>query len=1390
MSDPIGFFDTRKYNKSNYDDVIRKLIPSVYFEEDEKLVSGLGSLDIIAEVIDCQVNIVKYFSSIINIPVDAFTGTIFSSINTTSAIYPYFIKQGKLFNVSYRDFQEKILKELTVTSVDHQSYLKDGRSFYQFPTSSAFSYYVSSELLPSIKLGNPTAYILKENYNLPNNINPSRYLMETIPGLFILNLPTQPVNVYNSSSYVHDLIVNNLYASKDVTTKDILLGITEYVWRNYTTCAVNWSKLNLIPSVYKSTSPIDALTTEASSLSKLESLKTLVKVVYSDSYSDRKDLRIKIALESSIAGAYKTPDKVKHGPLSKLLKAFSFAFADYDDPVDNLDVLYNINECPDEYLPYLANLIGWKLFGSNTDRWRLQISNAIEVYKRIGTKKSIQYAINSIFPADQFNLSSLINEQWESYVPFLIYYSLATESLMLSSFETWTRPISRKLGVSAYSYSSMDDNIRLTVDQILYELVKEYPRSFVLSNDSRFAGAIDTDKSIANWTSFPLGTSSFSFNYRGRDFPIPPFEEYPYYANVTLSYNIILSIMDKLVCFGVPQVFAEKVADYIRSNSLESTDALRSDNKFILFTASALYPPNWDEVIKDISNRKIQYFPLWNSKSSHFSVLFDTSSFDFTKNTLEIDSREAFGLVSDNIKSFSPAHSIPIIAASVSAVDYASYENVTLPYLGYDELEFSELSYASGACFAGFATSAIPMSRYKRGIGATLLPFKREDVDSLVDPLVSISSITGFFPRRDHRRRDTKFTLPKDGFYDKTGFNMPLPFSNYATGTIFSGDFLPLGVIPSSQDYVHIPDYNNIHPIWDKCENLSSKNYYSGLWVSNTYPCRGWRGVESNEKHYQMGKRPDYYQDLNQLHPIISVMHYIKEQTKLFEASSYYYYNPDYYNKNNYWKNVLGSYANNSTELSGNFPNSFSDYTSFKFGRDWHKFYSQYRNNFNTGRQIRNVLNLDGPTIFGHTFGSIFKNSTFSENGSLTIDRTDLITTQFVKSNEFVNGSGVFSDAGIESSGTSLVDGIFGKEYINSGILDHIELCQSVSSSNRNSFSIYRLDKNGKDPEKINPLWYNNTIIQQKVAGGFGRIRFDISKFASSPNQLYDKTYNFLTPEHNFKLSLKALVSNTEGGVIGNGGVGVWIHTEEEDGSYWSFKNNKWIQHKKSVLTNQTLIRDYINIIPGKPRPRPPNLKCAKYIDKYNPNRFNELLNSFSEDEFTDIVIEFNTRNQALCEDPDTQLITPPDYYRNVAAKVHRLNQRYIIEVFSVPYTDDNFALLYNFNLIDQTLNRWSKPLVGGIQNNRPFGELYCPEFRIDLTREQVMTIIKYFNKLSGVYNNFGYASRIASQTSSIYEASGGSRINFIQSPYWVGGGTDSALSPNCLYLSSLIIRN
>jgi hypothetical protein len=65
-------------------------------------------------------------------------------------------------------------------------------------------------------------------------------------------------------------------------------------------------------------------------------------------------------------------------------------------------------------------------------------------------------------------------------------------------------------------------------------------------------------------------------------------------------------------------------------------------------------------------------------------------------------------------------------------------------------------------------------------------------------------------------------------------------------------------------------------------------------------------------------------------------------------------------------------------------------------------------------------------------------------------------------------------------------------------------------------------------------------------------------------------------------------------------------------------------------------------------------------------------------------------------------------------------------------------------------------------------GEKYCKEYRVNLTKEQLLTIIKYFNQISGgVTSNFGYASRSGQYTSGVYEASGGSRINYVESPFW-----------------------
>jgi hypothetical protein len=133
------------------------------------------------------------------------------------------------------------------------------------------------------------------------------------------------------------------------------------------------------------------------------------------------------------------------------------------------------------------------------------------------------------------------------------------------------------------------------------------------------------------------------------------------------------------------------------------------------------------------------------------------------------------------------------------------------------------------------------MSTYKRGITeASVDTFSRKSVDSIVDTLLNPTGATAILPRRSHRRRDLKHILPREGYYDRSGFNSPSPMHNYITSGPLVGNYLPLGLIPSSMQFVPINDYNSIPTIYSKCEDLSSSNTYNGVPVSNTFPIRGW----------------------------------------------------------------------------------------------------------------------------------------------------------------------------------------------------------------------------------------------------------------------------------------------------------------------------------------------------------------------------------------------------------------------------------------------------------------------------------------------------------------------------------------------------------------------
>jgi hypothetical protein len=788
---------SQQYPKPSFDQAVKFIVPSLYFEEDNS--KNIKEIDIFDQIINSQLNLIGNVSSIVY--VSAVPGTAFSGINTPEGISQFFVKQNNLTDIDINDFERRILIPLD-------------KSIRSFDSSAEFSDFINDTLLPGTKVNQPTLDFLEGGAVSANHV----YLINNLSWLYFLNLSSTSIT-YNPSSIIHDIIIDKIFKGGSVGINDGMRALTTYIWKNYES-NTTFRSLGLLPTDFRppSYTQNDAYT---SGVQQLDKLLTLVDILYSPLFIDQTDTRVKDAIQDYLTNQTTLTTKVNTGPFIKLIKAFSFAFADYNSSIDQIEVLNDLDLCPDELLPELARIIGWRLFGSEPDRWRLQLANAVDVYRKVGTKKSIQFAVDSVLGQDVFDVSSNISELWESYVPNLIYYALATESSLLENFDTWTQDIANNFNIGAYSISSMDDNIRLCVDQIIYELCLEYRSKFLL-----------------NGKGFPIGSVNFVFNYRGRTIAIPPFEEYPYYLNVQVTYDMVDSLVDKLVCFGVREEFSIQVGEYIKDNILRNTDELAIRNGWLFFTSGAQYAPNWNSVIKDITNTRSEYLGLWNGKSSHFKLLLEASGFDFNKTSLEADSSETVKIVAQVAKEFSPAHAIPDVMLLVNEQDQYTNNHGIANFVKANKVEQAALLTPSSNGLAMFGSTALAMSTYKRGLTATSVPtFSRGDTDSLTDSLVTPGGTTANLPRRAHRRRNLKNIIPKDGFYDRTGFNMPVSLQDYS---IDDDTFLPLGFVPSSLQYVPITDYNNIPAIYNICENLNSSSVYNGVAVSNTYPVRGW----------------------------------------------------------------------------------------------------------------------------------------------------------------------------------------------------------------------------------------------------------------------------------------------------------------------------------------------------------------------------------------------------------------------------------------------------------------------------------------------------------------------------------------------------------------------
>ena len=1315
-----SYLNNKKYHKYNYVDAFKFLVPGYIYDDDRD--HSPKADDLADVVINSNINLANNIASVID--VSSIADTVSENLDNISGISPYFVKQNRLTDITTNDFETKVLNILD-------------ESFLDYETVESFSSFVTDSLIPTINLNNPASFSSTDTSNSHN------YLISNLGWMYFLNTTG---TLYDSSSFVADLIVNKLYKGKKVSTVDGVQGLMEYVWKNNLT--------SFYPSEYFASGTRGDL----SGTQQLDKLKTWIEVLYSPLFSDESDFRVRDKFETFIEGGITTTRKTEDGPFARFIRALSFLAYDIDNLSESITTVYDLEDCPDQFLPLLAKLIGWDLFGSDPDKWRLQLRNATQIYKSVGTKKSIQFALNSVFPKDQFPIQNSLTELWESYVPFLIYYSLATESAFFKDFTTWTPQLAFDMGVSGYSLSSMDDNISRATDKIIEETYLKFPERFSIPNVED------------------------GFHYRDYTHIVPPYEEYPYYVNVELTREMIDFIADRLACFGVRNQFALDVSGFLVDNGLEDSDDIR-DGSWLLFTSGYQNPPNYSRMISESNADKIEYLSMWSGKSSHFKIVLDASAYDFTKRGLiTADSGDALEIAFEMIRKFAPAHSIPLASLQVSG----DFDTLILDDPNFLPLVLFNLEEANVAANNNYWLSGLSLNSYMRDVRTDGTVLSREETESSVSKRISTASmrsggtatVAGDLERRSLRRRNLQNIMPFHGYYDRTGFNMPTTFEMDAT---LSG--LPLGLVPSSTTFTPVSSHINLPPVWKQCEDLSSKNTYNGFDVSNTMAARG-RAFFTSSVTNDRGKLSDIYAAMHRIQERAKVDKYqaeegeefVKRQVEQFRSLGVpegdinileRFIDQLIYCPGWHWTNGANE-KSNANEEGYDFPASVNDYYNFEFGRDLHNLYRIYVEQFDQHRLTPAEIELDGPNIISHTFGPLLYNHDFEK-----IVEGPFVTSSISNVIELKTGIDPFTKVKAYVADDPSDMFVENPELVFSSLVSGVEFIHTSGVEDGSVFSVFRVDSNARK-EGDDPFMFDKTFILTKAGpDSIPRVRLDISKWDTSPNKSLDS--NFLLPEHDYQLDLKALVADNTGRELGGRSVGIWIHTKPEDGQMWSFvpsssphtpggewlhskPTGDWVQHS-ATLTRAELLQEYAHLyaLPSETKLAVPPESPFQCLDVVAGEIISPVT-KLREEDFENLQLKFNTRNRTLLE--------PVQYKQNVG-NLHRKNQEYVIEIFLTPGVDrpDQFLLFDEVFVKDLTMKKMSERYVFGPKVN-PLVELTPQsykgiEYRSELSKEDLLAVFKYFNILTGKDRDASLASRYHVKTEAIMGNDGGSKLTY-----------------------------
>lgn len=1422
----------RKFYKSNYVELLELLTPNLYTQEDLAL-SGT-EINPLSKVINTHLQVAKDLPDVLSL--SSIPGTQTSDLSNLTGISQYFVKQNQLTKVTTQSFNEKILLPL-------------GIRYSDYDTSAEFKSYLSSTLIPKlIPPGTNTPGTIEGNTTelsaYTGNSDASsihNYLVDNLGWFYFLNTSGLGGLNYSPSSFVVDNLAK-LYLGDTLETVDGVKGLTEYLWRNVETCSFGqYISSPFLSGVSDSVTDTSSgeLPTYTSGTQKLDSLKTLIDVIYSPLAIDRQDYTVKDSFDNFIDANLINEDRVSDGPHRKILTALGFHYADISDQVENLQYIYDIEDVDQDNIKYIADLIGFKLRGNQSEKWRHQLRVAADIYKKSGTEQALRSALNAIVVNSILDLDGTIVPLWESYVPFLIWYALGTGSPLFKNLRTWTPEIAKKAGVASYSSSSLEDNLKLVTDSILLDLASAYPKNFkyfgedfplprfYILNEDGSKGELYTvlgDTKMKPWHAHtvngpgyqairrqaidfgeealwdravgpgpfgegvymvgkrhPLGLqrptyllfegdSEFLFNYRGKvNYPMPPFEEVKYYRDSTVSKPLVNLLVDRLKCFQVDPTFADQVGDYITSGAVTTETNIGSLNEFLMFFSSVQNPPNYDEVMFSISDYEKNLLSLWNGKSSHIFLDFDEASFDFRKSTLESDSKYALYETARVAQEYSPAHTIPRVNLNASAVDEFISSSTNFVYAAIDK-DDTRAGYSSGSVLGNAEISGVSITSTRSGPDA-FSTFKRDQVNGVDTQLSSTASIVGP-ARRALRRRNFRYLLPTEGYYDRTGFNGPASYDPSVIERSMASSLgeLTLGYVASAGRFFPIEDHANISGVWHICEGLGSTNSFSGVDTSNTFPYRGLRVLGSDAKNSDITSATDRYVDRGQTPRIVRSMHSLYEKKAQTYAKLEVESNASSYENDSFWKDQVQSFSN-SAIASGYVLNSYADYENFTFGRGLMSVFKDYCSSFGQHPLGPTIRSKTGGNIFAHVFGKALYNSDFELAGA---NGSSFIQTSLRESLPINNstvwsdgGAGTFTASSLNQAVVPLVGSyVSGQAFDlrNPTILSGIEFCDISGAPSKNEFRVIHLATSSDSKN----YFVDNPVIKCKSVGGLPRLRFDVSSYGDTPNSLI--------PQHKFKLKVRSLVADETLPELGGGQVGVWIHTEPQEDLMWSWTpDGKWTPTEVSSLSINQVTKilchtyNFETTMPDKALRE----YCLNSISA-GKQEVNDLsINNLREEYFQNFEVNFDTRNFTIHNNFEYLDIIPKtqDQFK-ITDQVHK-DRNYVIEVFFLPNNKESkYLLIDSIDLEDSTLRYEAGISTGqGIETSgiplRPFVE----EYKYELDKEELADVLNFYNGLTGKRageNTTTLASRDASITSGVMELSGGSRISYRVQPEWV----------------------